>query len=167
MTGVPRVERRDQYLGQVLEGRYRVTQRLGEGGMGAVYRAQQVGGGPDLALKVLKDELINDTSQRERFEREARALFALEHPNVLRVYDYGVVNGLPFLVMELLQGESLDKMLERGPLAPDEAIACMEQVLTGLAVAHSQSVLHRDFKTENVFITRGPDGRPVAKLLDF
>jgi serine/threonine-protein kinase len=167
MTQVPRVERADPFIGQTLEGRFHVVDRLGAGGMSQVYRAQQIAGGPDVAVKVLNNELIHDKSQRERFEREARALFALEHPNILRVYDYGVVNGLPFLVMELLQGQTLDTLVEQGPLAPEDAVAVVTQILTGLAHAHGQGVLHRDIKTENVYVALDPSGRRTAKLLDF
>jgi serine/threonine protein kinase len=167
MAQVPRVERTDQFLGQEFEGKYRVVERLGEGGMSTIYRAQQIEGGPDVALKILHDELVHDKDQRERFEREARALFGLEHPNILYVYDYGVHNGLPFLVMELLSGKTLDQLIEEAPLQPAEAVDLVGQVLTGLSLAHEKGVLHRDIKTENVIVVVDPDGRRVAKLLDF
>ncbi len=167
MMQVPRVERTDPLVGQTLEGRFHVVSRLGEGGMSQVYRARQLAGGPDVAVKVLNDELIHDRGQRERFEREARALFGLEHPNILRVYDYGVVHGLPFLVMELLEGQTLDTLVEHGPLAPEDAVAIVAQILTGLSHAHAQGVLHRDIKTENVYVALDPSGRRTAKLLDF
>jgi len=167
MAQVPRVERTDQFLDQVFEDRYRVVERLGEGGMSTIYRAQQVKGGPDVALKILHDELIHDQSQRERFEREARALFGLEHPNILHVHNYGVHNGLPFLVMELLSGRTLDQLIEDAPLPPVEAVDLVRQVLTGLAVAHGKGVLHRDLKTENVVVISDHRGGRIAKLLDF
>ncbi len=161
------MERTEQFLDKVLEGRYRVVGELGQGGMSTVYRAQQVEGGADVAVKILHDELIHDQSQRERFEREARALFALEHDNILHVHDYGVHEGLPFLVMELLEGETLDQLVEDAPLPPAEGVDLVRQVLSGLAAAHEQGVLHRDLKTENVVVVTRPDGIRVAKLLDF
>ncbi len=167
MVQVPRVERTDQFLDQELEGRYRIIERLGEGGMSTIYRAQQIEGGPDVGIKILHDELIHDQDQRERFEREARALFGLEHPNILHVYDFGVHNGLPFLVMELLTGQTLDQLVESEPLPPLAAIDLVRQVLTGLAVAHGKGVLHRDLKTENVVVVSDQRGGRIAKLLDF
>lgn len=153
-------------LGQVIDGRYQLTAQLGEGGMGAVYRAQtQVG--EQVAIKLLHEELEGEPALRERFEREARALFGLEHPNILRVHDFGVHGGKPYLVMELLEGQSLDTLVEDGPLAPGRAFELFGQTLQGLAHAHAQGVLHRDLKTENIFVSRLPDGREVAKLLDF
>jgi eukaryotic-like serine/threonine-protein kinase len=156
----------DPLLGRVLDGRYRITSRLGEGGMSVVYRAEQ-SSGPPVAVKVLHEELGEDADLRERFEREARALFALQHPHVLEVHDFGIVDGNPYLVMELLEGTSLDAMLEDGPPDPELALDLALQLLTGLAFAHGQGVLHRDLKAENIFIRREPDGRFVAKLLDF
>jgi serine/threonine-protein kinase len=153
-------------IGQVLDGRYRITSVLGEGGMGVVYRAEQIGGAP-VAIKVLHDDLGDNAELRERFEREARALFALEHPNVLSVHDFGIANGSPYLVMELLEGEPLDKYLEDNAPEPPEALHIARQVLTGLAFAHAKGVAHRDLKSENVFLPRNADGTRGAKLLDF
>ena len=150
-------------IGQVLDGRYRVTEALGEGAMGVVYKAEQIGDAP-VAIKVLSDELAHVAEQRERFEREARALFALEHPNILAVHDFGVVDGSPYLVMELLEGETLDEHLEDRVLEPPRAIAIAREILSGLAFAHAKSILHRDLKSENVFLAKGGAG---AKLLDF
>ncbi len=153
-------------IGAVLDGRYRILELIGEGAMGAVYRAERPDG-PPVAIKVLHEELGDQPDLRERFEREARALFALEHPHVLAVHDFGIVNGMPYLAMELLNGSPLDAMVEDGPLAPAVAFDLCRQVLQGLAFAHSKSVLHRDLKTENVFVSTAADGRMTAKLLDF
>ena len=152
-------------LGQVIDGRYTVKSVLGEGGMGAVYRAEQPDG-PEVAIKVLHEELTDQPELRERFEREARALFGLSHSNILGVHDFGIVNGNPYLAMELLEGQSLDKLIEETPPSPEQALTLFRQVLRGLAFAHAQGVLHRDLKTENVYIAQTPSG-PVAKLLDF
>ena len=153
-------------LGQVIDDRYQLTGLLGEGGMGAVYRAQ-TREGEQVAVKLLHEELEGEPALRERFEREARALFGLEHPNILRVHDFGVHAGKPYLVMELLEGQSLDRLVEDGPLSPGRAFDLFGQALQGLAHAHAEGVLHRDLKTENIFVSRLPDGREVAKLLDF
>jgi len=153
-------------IGQVLDGRYQILSLIGEGGMGAVYRARQPNG-PDVAIKVLHEELIDDPDLKERFEREARALFALEHPHVLGVHDFGIVSGSPYLVMELLEGMSLDQYIEEVPIDPETALAVARQVLTGLAFAHSKSIVHRDLKTENIFVSFEPGGGKTAKLLDF
>ncbi len=157
----------DPLLDQVLDGRYRVVRKLGEGGMGSVYLAEMVDGGQRVAVKVLHDHLVSDADQKERFEREARALFGLEHPHILHVHDFGVVNGLPYLVMELLDGVTLDRFVEETPPDTDTALEIARQVLSGLAFAHAQGVLHRDLKTENVFLDRTPEGRLTARLLDF
>ncbi|MAQ13590.1 MAG: hypothetical protein CMN30_02180 [Sandaracinus sp.] len=153
-------------VGQVIDQRYHVTQLIGEGGMGAVYRAEQQDG-PPVAIKVLHEELGDQEESRARFEREARALFGLEHPNILHVHDFGIVDGKPYIAMELLEGHPLDKMVEDGPLEPAVAFEVGRQILAGLAYAHGQGALHRDLKTENVWFGTHPDGRPFAKLLDF
>jgi len=155
-----------QAIGRVIDERYTLTELLGEGEMGAVYRAERPQAGP-VAVKILHEDLGTDAAQRERFEREARALFALAHPNILAVHDFGVTEGSPYLAMELLEGVSLDRYIEEREPPPELALELVAQVLAGLAFAHARGVLHRDLKSENVFVTHGPDGRPVAKLLDF
>lgn len=162
-TGRPTVM---NLIGAVIDGRYEMQSLIGEGGMGAVYRARQVDGGPDVAIKVLHDELIDQPDQRERFEREARALFGIEHPNVLHVLDFGIVGGMPYLVMELLEGQPLGDVIGEDGLPPGDALEIAKQILRGLAFAHHNGVAHRDLKTENVFLARGAQGM-VAKLLDF
>ncbi len=152
--------------GTVLDGRYQLSSVIGEGATGCVYRAQQLDGG-SVAVKVLHDSFGNDSELRERFEREARALFGISHPNVLGVHDFGIESGVPYLVMELLEGMTLDQYVEEHPPGPVEALRIAVQFLQGLAFAHAQGVLHRDLKTENIFITRSPQGDTVAKLLDF
>ncbi|MFO0683915.1 MAG: protein kinase [Sandaracinus sp.] len=155
----------DALIGRVLDGKYRLDQKLGAGAMGAVYKATESNGQP-CAVKVMAHEAIADPALRERFEREARALFALRHPNVLEVRDFGVDNGLPYLVMELLQGRTLEEMVVEHTPDPATGIELAKDVLRGLAFAHEKGVLHRDLKTENVFCQW--DGqRWRAKLLDF
>jgi serine/threonine-protein kinase len=157
----------DPLLGSVIGGKYRIEARLGGGAMGTVYRAVDARGVP-CAVKVLQDEAVSDESLRERFRREAEALFELKHPNILEVRDYGVdlKLELPFLVMELLQGRTLEDMVVEHMPDPQTGFELGKQVICGLAHAHKSGVLHRDMKTENVFVTW--DGRGwVAKLLDF
>ena len=153
-------------VGQTIDGRYQIQALIGEGGMGAVYRATRAEG-PPVAIKVLHEELGDQEELRARFEREARALFGLEHPNILHVEDFGIVDGKPYIAMELLEGQPLDKMVEDGPLPPAVAWDIGRQILSGLAYAHQHGALHRDLKTENVFVTHGPTGEYIAKLLDF
>jgi serine/threonine protein kinase len=155
----------DALVGRVLDGKYRLEEKLGSGAMGAVYRAT-ASDGQKCAVKVLQHEAVKDDGLRERFEREARALFALRHPNVLEVRDYGVDAGLPYLVMELLEGRTLEDMVVDHTPDPQTGIELAKDVLRGLAFAHEKAVLHRDLKTENVFCQW--DGqRWRAKLLDF
>lgn len=163
----PTPEPSDPLVGSVIGGKYRIETRLGGGAMGTVYRATDAGGVP-CAVKVLQDEAVSDEALRERFRREAEALFELKHPNILEVRDYGVdlKLELPFLVMELLQGRTLEDMVVEHTPDPQTGFELGKQVLRGLAHAHKSGVLHRDLKTENVFVTW--DGRGwVAKLLDF
>lgn len=156
----------DPMIGRVLDGRYRIEGRVGEGAMSVVYRAKGPNG-ETIAIKVLQRELGEDPENRERFEREARALFGLSHPNILEVHDFGLVDGSPYLVMELLDGGTLDTVLEEGPPPIELAIELGRQMLRGLAYAHAQGALHRDLKTENICVTWDGQRRPTLKLLDF
>lgn len=149
-----------------IDGRYRVQEALGEGGAGTVYRAVHVALGREVALKVLHREYGASPELRARFEREARALSALSHPNVVGVLDSGVSGDQPYLVMELLRGQSLLERLKNGPLPLDEAIFVMRQLLTALAFVHESGLVHRDVKPANVFLSDSPEGAAV-RLLDF
>lgn len=158
----------DPLIGRELEGRYRLITSLGEGAMGRVYRGERVDGGGPIAVKVMNEDCSEQPDLRERFEREARALFGMQNPHIIDVQDYGVIDGRqPYLVMELLDGQSLESMVESNVLDPAAALDLGRQMLFGLAFAHSQGVLHRDLKTENIFVIRHADGRLHAKLLDF
>ncbi|MEQ9078042.1 MAG: serine/threonine-protein kinase [Sandaracinaceae bacterium] len=158
----------DPLIGTELDGRYRLLEAIGEGAMGRVYRAERMDGTGQVAVKVLNEDCTREPDLRERFEREARALFGLTHPNILDVQDYGVIGGQqPYLVMEMLEGQSLDELVDERTLDPAVALDLGRQVLAGLAYAHGLGVLHRDLKTENVFVVQTPDGRYYAKLLDF
>jgi eukaryotic-like serine/threonine-protein kinase len=144
-------------------GPYEIVAPLARGGMGEVYRARDVRLGREVALKVLPEAAANDAENLARFEREARAVAALNHPNILSIHDTGEHRGIPYAVTELLEGETLSDRLRSGPLAPKRATEIAAQVADGLAAAHARGVVHRDIKPENVFLTN--DGR--AKILDF
>ena len=144
-------------------GPYEIQSPLGAGGMGEVYRARDARLGRDVALKILPDSFARDEDRLHRFEQESRAVAALNHPNILAIHDVGQHNGCPFLVSELLEGESLRNALDRGVLPQRKAIEFAVQVAQGLAAAHEKGIVHRDLKPENLFMTR--DGR--AKILDF
>jgi serine/threonine protein kinase len=144
-------------------GPYEIQAPLGAGGMGEVYRARDTRLGRDVALKILPESFARDSDRLHRFEQEARAVAALNHPNILAVFDIGEHNGVPFLVSELLEGETLRSALDRGSLSQRKAIDYGVQVAQGLASAHEKAIVHRDVKPENIFVTR--DGR--IKILDF
>ncbi|MGC2618244.1 MAG: protein kinase [Acidobacteriaceae bacterium] len=144
-------------------GHFEIAALIGAGGMGEVYKARDTRLGRDVAIKVLPASLAADPERLRRFEQEARAVAALNHPNILAVHDIGQHEGCPFLVSELLEGESLRDVLARGPLTPRKAIAYAVQIAQGLAAAHARDIVHRDLKPENLFVTR--EGR--IKILDF
>ena len=144
-------------------GQYQIISPLGAGGMGEVYRARDSRLNRDVAIKLLPAEFAQDADRLQRFEQEARATSALNHPNILTVYDFGSHNGNPYLVMELLEGEELRVQLNDGAIAPRKAIEYAGQIVAGLAAAHEKGIVHRDLKPENLFITK--DGR--VKILDF
>jgi serine/threonine-protein kinase len=144
-------------------GPYEIVAPLGAGGMGEVYRAKDSRLGREVAVKVLPASFSNDPDRLRRFEQEARAAGILNHPNVTAVYDIGSIDGSPYVVTELLEGETLRSRLAGGPLAPRRAIDYALQIAHGLAAAHEKGIVHRDLKPENLFITK--DGR--VKILDF
>ena len=146
-------------------GAYELVASLGAGGMGEVYRARDTRLERTVALKVLPPEFA-DPDARARFEREARAIAAFNHPNICTLHDFGRENGLDFLVMELLDGETLAARLARGPLSLEQAIAVAQQIASALDRAHRAGIVHRDLKPANVVVLRG-SGRPTVKLLDF
>jgi serine/threonine protein kinase/Tol biopolymer transport system component len=144
-------------------GPYEIQSALGAGGMGEVYRATDTRLGRDVALKILPESFARDADRLRRFEQEARAVAALNHPNILAIHDIGQFEGSPFLVTELLEGESLRATLDRGALLQRKTIDYGVQIAHGLAAAHEKGIVHRDLKPENIFVTR--DGR--IKVLDF
>lgn len=146
-----------------LLGPYEIQQLLGTGGMGEVYRARDTKLGRAVAVKVLSAQEAQNAGALVRFEQEARAASALNHPAILTIYDIGNDDGRPFLAMELVDGESLDRKLVAGGLGPRAALSIAAQAAAGLAAAHQAGIVHRDLKPENVMVTR--DGR--VKIVDF
>ncbi len=144
-------------------GPYEILSPLGSGGMGEVYRARDTRLERGVAIKVLPDRLVKDSAALSRFEREAKAIAALSHPNILAIHDFGTQEGVAFAVMELLEGETLRAKLDAGPLPQKEAVDYAVQIARGLSAAHEKGIIHRDLKPENLFVTR--DGN--AKILDF
>jgi serine/threonine protein kinase len=144
-------------------GPYEILAPVGAGGMGEVYRAMDTRLGREVALKIVSASFARDPDRLRRFEQEARAVAALNHPNILAVFDIGQHEGSPFLVSEFLEGESLREILDRGPFAQRKTIEYGVQIAHGLAAAHEKAIVHRDLKPENIFVTK--DGR--IKILDF
>ncbi len=144
-------------------GPYEIVAPLGAGGMGEVYRARDTRLGRDVAIKVLPEALARDAERLRRFETEARAVAALNHPNILSIHDIGTHEGAPYLVSECLEGQSLRQELSGGALPLRRAVGYGTEIAQGLAAAHDKGIIHRDLKPENIFVTR--DGR--VKILDF
>jgi serine/threonine-protein kinase len=142
---------------------YRVTSKLGEGGMGEVWRAEDTKLGRDVALKMLPDVFAQDPERLGRFEREARVLASLSHPNIAGIHGLEEVDGKRFLVMELVEGETLGERIQRGQLPIEEVVRVAKQIAEAVEAAHEKGVIHRDLKPANVNIT--PDGN--VKVLDF
>ena len=144
-------------------GTYEIIEPIGAGGMGEVYRARDTKLGRDVAIKVLPEAVAGSPERLARFEREAQLLASLNHPNIATVHGLEEADGLAYLVMELVPGETLAEILERGPIPVDEAVVLLRQIVDGLEAAHEKGVVHRDLKPANIKVT--PDG--VVRILDF
>ncbi len=160
-------EAKDPRIGTVLQGRYRILERIATGAMGAIYRAARVKLGRQVAIKFL-DVSFNAGRQElvQRFEREAHAMSRLGHPHCVSVIDFGVADS-PYIVMEYVTGTSLEEMIARGRLAPGRATRIIRQVLAGLAHAHGQGIVHRDIKPANIMLTEATGTGDHARILDF
>ncbi len=158
--------RPDPLIGRVLGRRYRIVSEIGSGGMGTVFRARHVLVGRDVAIKVMSDAGTRDATWRERLLREAQTTNLLKHENIVDITDFGDEGGAVYLVMELLEGETLEARLERGRLTPAAALDIALPVSSALARAHELDVVHRDIKPSNVFLCDTPGGERV-KVLDF
>ena len=149
-------------IGQTIS-HYKITEKIGEGGMGEVYRAEDTTLKREVAIKVLPEQFTQDAERLSRFRREAQILASLNHPNIAAIYGLEEADGVRFLVLELVEGETLTERLSRGPLALEEALKVCHQIAESLEAAHESDVIHRDLKPANVKIT--PEGK--AKVLDF
>src|SRR6266404_9664314 len=143
-------------------GPYEIVAPIGAGGMGEVYRAKDTRLGRDVAIKVLQQHLSSDPDVKQRFDREARAISSLQHPNICSLFDIGAHEGHEYLVMEYLEGESLSKRLERGALPLKELLRIGVEIADALDKAHGQGIVHRDLKPGNIMLTKSG-----ARLLDF
>ena len=165
---VPLVPLPDPRLGSTIAGRYVLESVIGEGGMATVYRARLKHGGRPVAVKVMSQGLLKDEKLRARFEREARLASALVHPNVVSVEDQGELeDGCPYLVLELLEGEKLEELVQRGPIPVSRALLLMLQITHAVARAHDLGILHRDLKPENVYVCKDVHGNDHVKVIDF
>jgi len=155
-------------LGSVLAGRYRVHELVGSGAAGAVYRAEHIYLRRECAIKILNQDVAHLEQVRARFEREALAASRIAHPNVATAMDYGFLeDGLPYLVLEFIQGQTLADRLEAGALSEMDALHIARQLASALAAAHAGGVIHRDLKSENVMLTSHTGQADLVKVLDF
>lgn len=156
-------------LGDVLDSRYVLQKAIGEGGMGLIFRAIQLKVQRPVAVKFLQHEMIGEHSLKPRFEREAMVLAALAHPNIVRLQDYGIERGNPYLVMEFVEGRTLRGVLTQagGPLGVLRALALTRQILCALAYAHDRGIVHRDLKPPNLIVQEFPNQPEHLKVLDF
>src|SRR5690349_15357784 len=144
-------------------GSHEIVAAIGSGGMGEVYRARDTRLGRDVALKVLSGDVASSPERLERFQREAKALAALDHPGIVGVYSVEEIGGVHFLTMQLVEGQSLDLLIAGGPVPPERLLAIAASLAEALAAAHAKGIVHRDLKPANVMVTS--DCR--VKVLDF
>jgi eukaryotic-like serine/threonine-protein kinase len=149
-------------VGQIV-GHYRILEKIGVGAMGEVFRARDERLGREVAIKVIRPSSGGNPDHLRRFEQEARAAAALNHPNIVAIYDVGSAGDSPYIVSELLQGRTLRQRLAEAPISIEQATDFALQIAQGLIAAHDRRIVHRDLKPENLFLTQ--DGR--VKILDF
>ena len=163
------IDTTDPFVGRTLDEKYCVEERLGAGGMGAVYRARHLSMDRPVAIKVLHQRLVDDEAARTRFQIEARTAVLLRHSNAVSVTDFGQTSeGCVYIVMELLEGRTLREILSReAPLETARAISLMLQTCDAVAAAHEAGIIHRDLKPSNILVTQSADQPAVVKVLDF
>ena len=163
------LETQDPFVGRTLDEKYSVEERLGAGGMGAVYRARHLQMDRPVAIKVLHQRFVEDEAARNRFQIEARAAVMLRHSNAVSVTDFGQTSeGCVYIVMELLEGRTLREILSReSPIETARAISIMLQTSAAVAAAHEAGIIHRDLKPSNILVTQSADQPAVVKVLDF
>jgi serine/threonine-protein kinase len=168
MIDEPPPPQRDPLIGRVIDGRYKVIERLGTGGMGIVYKVEHQRMGKIAAMKVLHRDLAHDKEVMKRFRREAEAVSKLTHPNTVQTFDFGMADGALYLVMEYVRGEDLGALLRRdGPLPWRKVAPIFISVCDALAEAHELGIVHRDLKPENILVIHTKDGHDHPKVLDF
>lgn len=154
-------------IGQVLEGRYRLDAQLGEGGVGWVFRATHLKLGSEVAIKMLQERFSESSMMRPRFIREAKALAALKHPHIVTITDFSIWDGRPYIVMELIEGQTLREVITEGPLSAERTRRVAHRILDALAFAHERGFVHRDLKPDNVVLLDLENDKGFPKLLDF
>ena len=149
-------------IGEIL-GHYRIESQLGEGGMGVVYRAHDIHLDRPVAIKVLSADAVSDPERKKRFVQEARTASALNHPNIVHIYDIGEWNGMDYIAMEYISGKTLGEIAKAGPLAIRDLVTWAAQAADALAAAHRAGIIHRDIKPANIMVTEAG----LVKVLDF
>lgn len=156
----------DPFVGTTLSEEYEILSVIGSGATGTVYKARQVALNRFVAIKILQAHLVSDMAKVQRFELEAKALSQLDHPNLVRIFDYGLMPQ-PYMVMEYIEGAKLDELLKTGPLPLSKTVEIVGQVCAGLGHAHEKGIVHRDLKPANIMLVTAESSAPVVKVLDF
>ncbi|HEX2675820.1 MAG TPA: serine/threonine-protein kinase, partial [Polyangiales bacterium] len=158
----------DPLIGSTIDGRYRIESKLGEGGMGVVYRASHVVLKKALAIKVMRSEQAQDGEVVQRFVQEAQSSSAIGHANIIGISDFGTTgDGSVYFAMEFLEGQTLGKAMEQGPLPSERAIGIFLQITSALEAAHQRGIVHRDLKPDNIFLVKRGNQNDFVKILDF
>ncbi len=165
---VPPPENYERLIGTIIDGRYYLEQKLGEGGMGVVFRAHHTVIEKAVAVKILKRDVARDRGVVQRFVQEAKAASRIGHPGIVDVTDFGTLpDGSAYSVMEYIAGETLARVLKQGPMRAARALPVAAQIARALAAAHEKGIVHRDLKPENIFLVQKEERRDFVKIVDF